>query len=389
MAGSVAVLGSTGSIGQQTLDVVRAHPDRLNVVALAAGRRNLERLAAQVKEFSPDLVCVPDAEAAKSLVSEWGVRTRVVCGDEGLEEVARHPGADIVLTAVVGTKGLRPTLKAIEAGKTIALANKETMVAAGHLVTKLAEERNVTILPVDSEHSAIFQCIGGAPAETVARIILTASGGAFRNKSREEMKRAGVREALAHPNWTMGAKITVDSATLMNKGLEVIEAHWLFRMPYDRIDVVIHPESVVHSLVEFVDQSIIAQLGAPDMRVPIQYALLYPERRPGNWPRLDLLKVRELHFEEPDLHKFPCLGLAYQAGREGGSMPAVLNAANEVATALFLEGRIGFLDIEALLMRVLDLHPTRFNPSLDEILEADRWARDMTHKLAIQGKVVG
>ena len=311
---SLAILGSTGSIGTQTLDVVANHPEEFRVVSLAAGR-NVDLLIQQIEQFRPRLVSVSTEEAAAQVRSRFGSELEVLVGLDGMVAVATHPDADIVLTAVVGAAGLLPTIKALEAGKDIALANKETLVAAGHLVTELAKAKGCKILPVDSEHSAIFQCLHTERPVDVEKIIVTASGGAFRDKTREEMAVATVAGALNHPNWSMGAKLTVDSATLMNKGLEVIEAHWLFNMPYDKIEVVVHPESIVHSLVEFVDGSVLAQLGAADMRVPIQYALTYPTRLPGDYKRLNLVEFGALHFRAPDLERFPLLGNCYEAGK--------------------------------------------------------------------------
>ncbi|GAX90559.1 1-deoxy-D-xylulose-5-phosphate reductoisomerase [Effusibacillus lacus] len=379
----LAILGSTGSIGIQTLDVVASLPEQFEVIALAAGS-NLPVLFEQIDRFQPAIVSVATPELAVQVKERYGTRLQVEAGHTGLQTVATVSEADLVVTAVVGTVGLRPTLAAVSAGKDIALANKETLVAAGHLVTELAAGRGTRILPVDSEHSAIFQCMHGGKASEVRRILLTASGGSFRDKTREEMARATREDALAHPNWSMGAKITVDSATLMNKGLEVIEAHWLFGIPYDRIEVLIHPQSIIHSLVEFQDRSVLAQLGTPDMRVPIQYALSYPDRLEANWPSLDLLKVGTLTFLEPDLVRFPVLGLAYEAGRTGGSMPAVLNAANEAAVELFLQGKIGFLDIERILMSVMEQHTPVSKPDLEEILHLDEWARLAAYRLAVQ-----
>lgn len=382
MTKKLAILGSTGSIGRQTLEVVAAHPEEFEVAALAAGS-NLTELFRQIERFRPSLVSVATADLAAEVKSRFGNRVCVESGQAGLDAVAGFDGTDIVVTAVVGTMGLQPTLAAISAGKDIALANKETLVAAGHLVTALAARTGSRILPVDSEHSAIFQCIHGEAAKEVNRILLTASGGAFRDKTREEMAAATPEDALAHPNWSMGAKITVDSATLMNKGLEVIEAHWLFGLPYDRIEVLIHPQSIVHSLVEFRDRSVLAQLGTPDMRVPIQYALTYPHRLHADWPLLDLAAVGTLTFCEPDWERFPVLGLAYEAGKTGGSLPAVLNAANEAAVELFLQGIIGFLDIEKTLMAVLEQHILVPDPTLDDILYYDDWARRKARELAL------
>ena len=376
------MLGSTGSIGTSTLDVVAAHPEQFRVVAMAAGN-NMELLAKQIEAFRPQLVSVATEAGAQEVRQRFGSSVEVMYGMEGLVAVATHSEADIVLTAVVGAAGLLPTLEALKAGKDIALANKETLVAAGHLVTALAKEKGCKILPVDSEHSAIYQCLHREREVDVERIIVTASGGAFRDKTREEMKVATVQGALNHPNWLMGAKLTVDSANLMNKGLEVMEAHWLFDMPYDRIDVMVHPESIVHSMVEFVDGSVLAQLGAADMRIPIQYALGYPNRlQAGDYKRLNLLEIGKLHFRAPDLVRFPLLGLCFEAGRAGGSVPAVLNSANEVANEMFRQGRIGFLDIERILMQVMDRHERIAHPTLDEVLTVDAWGRKAAAELA-------
>lgn len=383
MSRTIALLGSTGSIGTMTLDVVSAHPDQFRVAGLAAGR-NTELLLEQIERYRPRLVSVATEEGARLVRERFGSQVEVVIGPQGLVDVATMPEVDIVLTAVVGAAGLLPTLKALEAGKDIALANKETLVAAGHLVTALAKEKGCKVLPVDSEHSAIFQCLHTERPVDVEKIIVTASGGSFRDKTREEMAVATVKGALNHPNWSMGAKITVDSATLMNKGLEVIEAHWLFDMPYDRIEVVVHPESIIHSLVEFVDGSVLAQLGEPDMRMPIQYALTYPTRLPGPYKRLNLVEAAQLNFRAPDLVRFPCLGYCFDAGRTGGSMPTVLNAANEIANGLFLQEQIGFLDIERVIATVMDRHSVLSHPSLDEVLEADAWARQEALAVAKQ-----
>jgi 1-deoxy-D-xylulose-5-phosphate reductoisomerase len=385
MPKKLAILGSTGSIGTQTLDVVAANPEAFQITALAAGS-NLTEVRKQIELFRPRLVSVGTQESARrlrdELPPELARSVQIEWGEAGMLAAASHPDAEMVVTAVVGSLGLSPTIAAIQAGKDIALANKETLVAAGHLVTEMAAATGSRILPVDSEHSAIFQCIHGESRQSVRRILLTASGGAFRDKTREEMRRARPSDALAHPNWSMGAKITVDSATLMNKGLEVIEAHWLFGLPYDRIDVVIHPQSIVHSLVEFEDRSVLAQLGSPDMRVPIQYALTYPERITADWPALDLVAVGSLTFREPDPDRFPILRLAYQAGRTGGSLPAAVNAANEVAVDLFLREKIGFLEIEQILLQIADQHDVISQPSLAEILQCDAWARKTALQIA-------
>lgn len=371
----IALLGCTGSIGRQTLSVVKAFPDKFKVVSMAASGRNLDLLAQQVEEFLPSLVAVADEEKVNQLRELVRSQTvEIVGGQTGVADVATHPRADIVVSAISGVAGLLPTLQAIAAGKDIALANKETLVAAGQIVTKAAKHNGVKLIPVDSEHSAIFQCLEKRNF-CDAKIILTASGGPFRKLPRERLLEVTPSSALQHPNWEMGKKITVDSATLMNKGLEVIEAHWLFGKSFDDIEVVVHPESIIHSMVQYNDGSIIAQAGCPDMRIPIQYALTWPERWPNTFPRLDLTKVGQLTFEKPRWEDFPCLRLAYRAGREGGVMPAVLNGANELAVELFLEGSIGFLDIPRLVEGAMRAVPNCLEPNLDEILVADKAAR--------------
>lgn len=377
----ISILGASGSIGQQTLDVMRAHPDKFRLAAASVGK-NVEAARKLIAEFSPVLVAVTDRDAYEVLRCEYSGRTAVVYGEEGLVEAAICPQVDVVVTAVVGSVGLVPTLKAIEAGKTIALANKETLVVAGHLVTAAAKRRGVPLLPVDSEHSAIFQCLQGEKREHVEKLILTASGGSFRDRTREELAHVTVEEALRHPNWSMGAKITIDSATMMNKGFEVIEAHWLFGLPYERIEVVLHRESVIHSLVEFRDTSILAQLGTPDMRIPIQYALAYPERLPLAAAKpLDLAALGALHFAPVDFDRYRCLRFAYEAGKRGGSLPTVLNAANEEAVAAFLAGRIPFLAIEEWIERALERHQPVDDPQLEEIREIDADVRAYVRSL--------
>ncbi|WP_126426443.1 1-deoxy-D-xylulose-5-phosphate reductoisomerase [Brevibacillus marinus] len=377
----VALLGSTGSVGRNTLEVVAQHRDAFQVVAMAAGS-NLELLARQIRDFQPEIVSVGSPEGVQELRQLLGGawRGEIVCGNAGMVEVATHPAADIVLTAIVGSIGVVPTLAAIEAGKTIALANKETLISAGEIVMAASRRYNARIIPVDSEHSAIFQCLQGERREDVARIILTASGGAFRHLSRSQLTHVTAADALQHPNWRMGAKITVDSATMMNKGLEVIEAHWLFDLAYEQIDCVMHHESVIHSMVEYKDRAVIAQLGTPDMKVPIQYALSYPQRMPLASEPLDLTKVGQLHFAEIDLERFPLLRLAYECGRAGGTLPAVLNAANEVAVARFLRGEISFLAIEQIVQEVCAAHQVQTHPALEEIFAADGWARRQAAK---------
>lgn len=372
----LSILGSTGSIGANALRVVEAHPDAFRIVCLAAGS-NIELLAAQVERFQPSAVAIRDAEQADALRSRLGRsgKTRVYAGMEGFIQVATWEEADTVLSAITGSAGLPPTYAAIQAGKEIALANKETMVMAGSLVMEEAARRKVPILPVDSEHSAIFQSLQGHPREDVRRVILTASGGPFRDLPLEAMGSVGPEQALKHPNWNMGRKITIDSATLMNKGLEVIEAKWLFGLSMDQIAVLVHPQSIIHSMVEYKDGSIMAQLGIPDMITPISYALSYPHHVETSLPSLKLEEVGTLNFTLPDREKFMCLDLAFEAGRIGGSMPAVLNAADEVAVDLFLEGRIGFLDISLLIRKTMDAHRPFSVDTIEKVMEADRWAR--------------
>jgi len=371
----LAILGSTGSIGLSALEVVRALPGRFQLTALAA-RSRWKDLLQQVNEFSPKLVALSDGEAAEKLRSELAGRdVRVVSGEEGVVEAACQPDTDMVLSAIVGAAGLRPTFEAIRARKSIALANKETVVMAGDLVMREAARRGVEILPVDSEHSAIFQAMCSGKHEEIARVIITGSGGPFRGLPAEELAKVTPKQALNHPTWHMGPKVTVDSATLMNKALEVIEAHLLFGLDVDQIEVLIHPESVVHSMVEFVDGSVIAQMAVPDMRAPIQYALTWPDRLECPAGRLRLAKVGELHFEKPDRRRFPAVALGFEAARRGGTAPAALNAANEVVVKAFLEERLRFTDIPAVVAKVLRGHRFVEHPTLDEIFEVDREAR--------------
>ncbi|MCA1615900.1 MAG: 1-deoxy-D-xylulose-5-phosphate reductoisomerase [Acidobacteria bacterium] len=375
---AISILGSTGSIGCNTLRVVEAFGAAFPVVALSAGR-NVGRLAEQIARHRPELVSVESDECGELLREELKKLDvpppRIACGEAGLCEVATHARAETVVSATVGAVGLVPTLRAVEAGKRVALANKETLVIAGELMTRAAAASGAEILPVDSEHNALHQCLRGERREEVRRLVLTASGGPFRTKSYEAMERATVEEAMRHPTWNMGAKITVDSATLMNKGLEVIEARWLFGFEADAIDIVVHPESVVHSLVELIDGSVLAQLGVTDMRHAIQYALTYPERHPSPLPPLDLSRLGALHFEPPDTARFPCVALAYKALRAGGTHPAVLNAANEAAVGAFLAGRIRLTDIARVIERTLALHEPRPVPGLEVVLAADASAR--------------
>jgi 1-deoxy-D-xylulose-5-phosphate reductoisomerase len=372
----ITILGSTGSIGVNALNIIEKNPERFQVVALSAGR-NIKLLQRQIEKFHPRIVAVRDSACAAALRSHLPAKTktRVVSEKEGINEVAAFDEAQIVISAISGSAGLSPTLAAIDAGKDIALANKETMVMAGDIVTKQAKKRRIRILPVDSEHSAIFQCLQGQERKYLNKIILTASGGPFLNYSSAQLAVVKMKDALKHPNWKMGRKITIDSASMMNKGLEVIEARWLFNLEITKIEILIHPQSIVHSLVEFIDGSVLAQMGIPDMKIPIAYALTYPERIKSNLPQLDLNKRRKLEFQKPDLRRFPCLRLAYEAGVKGGTLPAVLNAANEVAVAAFLKGIIKFVDLPKIIDKILGKHDPLLNPSLADILNADEWAR--------------
>lgn len=368
---NIAILGSTGSIGTQTLDVARKNED-LRVVAVSAGK-SVEKLEEQIREFHPILAAVWDEKAARDLKTRIAdTDTKVVSGMEGLLELAFMPESDILVTAIVGMIGIRPTMEGIRAGKDIALANKETLVTAGHLIMPMAREYGVSILPVDSEHSAIFQAIHGEENKEIHKLLITASGGPFRGRTTEELRNVTVADTLKHPNWVMGRKITVDSATLVNKGLEVMEARWLFDMDLDHIQVVVQPQSIIHSMVEFKDGAIMAQLGTPDMRLPIQYALYYPHRRYLDGDRLDFTKLREITFEVPDMETFRGLPMAIQASREGGSMPTVFNAANELAVKKFLEEKIGFLDIYEIIAQSMERHKKIEHPDLDEILSVEQ-----------------
>lgn len=375
----ITVLGVTGSIGQQTVDVVVHHRDEFEIVAMSAGR-NIDALEEIMKQLNVSHICVQNKEDKEYLENKYK-DCHFYYGQDGLMTIATLPEVEIVLNAIVGFAGLLPTMEAINAHKDIALANKETLVVAGHLICPLVKEYQVALLPVDSEHSAIFQSMNGENHQDISKIILTASGGSFRDRTRDELADVTVEQALKHPNWSMGAKITIDSATLFNKGLEVMEARWLFNVDYDDIEVLIHPESIVHSMVEYQDTSVIAQLGTPDMRLPIQYALTYPRRQPLiNGQRLSLNDVGSLHFYKPDLKRFHALALAYEAGRQGGSMPCVLNGANEQANSLFLNGRIRFLDIERLVEDAMRAHEWVDHPTLEQLLEIDQWARDFVLK---------
>ena len=376
---AITLLGSTGSIGTQTLDIVEHHPDKFRLVGIAAGR-NATLLAEQVRQFKPEIVAIHDETKLvelKESLADLDPQPQILAGPDGIVEVARYGDAEAVVTGIVGCAGLLPTIAAIEAGKDIALANKETLIAGGPVVLPLVEKHGVKLLPADSEHSAIFQCLQGLPQGGLRRIILTASGGAFRDWPVEKLKDVTVSDAIKHPNWSMGRKITVDSATMMNKGLEVIEAHYLFGMDYDHIDTLIHPQSIIHSLIETQDTSMLAQLGWPDMRLPLLYAISWPERIFTDWKPLDLAQLATLTFKEPDHAKYPCINLAYEAGRAGGSMTAVLNAANEQAVALFLDEKIHYLDIPKVIEKVCDRNRDHLtaSPSLQDILDADQWAR--------------
>ena len=383
---AITLIGSTGSIGTQTLDIVAQNPEQFRIVGLAAGR-NVELLASQIKQFQPSIVAISDESKLpelKEAIKDVEPQPTLLSGEAGVIEVARYAEAETVVTGIVGCAGLLPTIAAIEAGKDIALANKETLIAGAPVVLPLIEKHGVKLLPADSEHSAIFQCLQGIPEAGLRKIILTASGGAFRDWDVEKLAEVTVADALKHPNWSMGRKITVDSATLMNKGLEVIEAHFLFGLDYKDIEIVIHPQSIIHSLIELQDTSVLAQLGWADMRLPLLYALSYPERIYTDWERLDLVKAGSLTFREPNHQKYPCMNLAYAVGKAGGSMPAVLNAANEQAVALFLEEKIHFLDIPKCIEKVCDRHSgqNNANPNLDDILAADKWARQQVIEAA-------
>ncbi|MGX4599607.1 1-deoxy-D-xylulose-5-phosphate reductoisomerase [Faecalimicrobium sp. JNUCC 81] len=373
----ISILGSTGSIGKQTLDVVRANKDKFEVVAISANS-SVDLLLEQIKEFKPKYVAVYDEVSCMKLKSmiPSDINIEILSGMEGLKAISSLDEIDVLLTAIVGMIGLLPTLCAIRNGKDIALANKETLVCAGSLVMSEAKKHNVNILPVDSEHSAIFQCLNGEKNKEIEKIILTASGGPFRGKKKQDLLHITKNEALKHPNWSMGRKISIDSSTLMNKGLEVIEAKWLFGVDYNDIDVVVHPQSIIHSMVQFIDSSVMAQLGCPDMRLPIQYALTYPDRSVNDFERLDLAKLATLTFENPDLETFPCLKLAYDTLKMGGTYSAALNSANEVLVSEFLEDKIGFYDIPYYIEKTLEAHDSIENPTLEEILEVDKWSRD-------------
>lgn len=367
----IAILGSTGSIGTQTLEIVRSNPE-LQIAALAAGS-SVEKMERQIREFRPAVAAMWTEEAARELrIRVADLNVRVISGMDGLLEIAVLPESQVLVTAIVGMIGIRPTIAAIRAGKDIALANKETLVTAGHIIMPLARECGVEILPVDSEHSAVFQSLNGEPAERIEKILLTASGGPFRGYKREQLADIQVEDALKHPNWAMGRKITIDSSTMVNKGLEVMEARWLFGTSLDRIQVVVHPQSIIHSAVQYVDGAIMAQLGVPDMKIPIQYALFYPDRKPMIGKRVDLFELGQLTFEKPDMDTFEGLKLAYRAAEAGGSMPTVYNAANEKAVALFLDRRIKYLQIPELIGEAMERHSAIADPTVDDILAAEQ-----------------
>lgn len=379
---NLAILGSTGSIGTQTIDVAREHRENFNIIGLST-YRNIDLLEAQILEFNPKDVCVMLEDKANILKKRLvGSKTQIYTGIEGLIKIATLEGTDLLVNSLVGTIGIQPTIAAINKGIDIGLANKETLVSAGSLVMDLAKEKKVKILPIDSEHSAIFQCIRGNENNKIANILLTASGGPFRGKKKRDLINITPREAINHPNWSMGEKISVDSATLMNKGLELIEAKWLFDMDIDKIKILIHPQSIVHSAVEYEDGSIIAQLGEKDMKVPIAYALNYPNRKKNTFSKLDLVSIGTLTFYKPDIETFQCLRLAYEAIKMGGTMAAVLNGANEKAVELFIKNEIGFLDIPQIIQKVMDKHKNVLNPSLEEILYIDTWAKEIAVEIA-------
>ena len=374
----LSVLGSTGSIGTQTLEIVRQFPEEFKVVGLTANK-NSELLIKQIKEFKPKAAAIMDSSKKDDLLNFSSCQ--VHHGIEGLKKIASLSECDTVINSLVGSIGIEPTYQAIKNKKNIALANKETLVAAGSVIMDEVEKNNVKLMPIDSEHSAIFQCLNGENINDVKKITITCSGGPFKNYNKEQLQNATIKDALNHPTWSMGNKITIDSATLMNKGFEVIEAHWLYGIGYDKIEVVIHPQSVIHSLVEFLDNSVIAQLGLPDMKIPIQYALSYPKRFSANSKSLNLAELKNLEFKEPDFGMFPCLKYAYEAGKIGGTMPAVMNAANEAAVHAFLDNKIRFLDIQNIIKKMMDEHKTIKNPNLNEILEVDKKTKEKTNEI--------
>lgn len=372
---NISILGSTGSIGQNSLEVISKFPDKFRVAYLSANK-GINQLAEQIEKHNPDGVVVMDNESAELLRHKFGSSLKILIGEEGLKEIASHPDVDIVINSLVGFAGLTPTIEAIKAGKRVALANKETLVVAGEIITQLLKDHQTELIPIDSEHSAILQCLVGEDVKNISKLILTASGGPFLNLEKKEFSSITVAQALNHPNWKMGAKITIDSATLMNKGLEVIEAHYLFKLPAEKIEVIIHPQSIIHSMVEFIDGSVKAQLGVPDMKIPIQYALTFPERLPANSERINFASLGQMSFFEPDFEKFECLSLAYQALKSGGTAPVILNAANEVAVELFLNGKISFDKIPKLIKSALEKYEVKQNPSIEDIIHTDNSTRN-------------
>ena len=381
---NISILGSTGSIGTQTLEIIRQFPLEFKAVGLTANK-NSDLLLKQIKEFRPKAVSITDKTKVDGLLNFSSAQ--VYCGVEGLNKIATLNEADTVVNALVGSAGIEPTYNAIRSKKNVALANKETLVAAGSVIMEEVRKNNVSLMPIDSEHSAIFQCLNGENKKDVSKMTLTCSGGPFKNYTRGQLENATVQDALNHPTWSMGNKITIDSATLMNKGFEVIEAHWLYGIDYKRIDVVIHPQSIIHSLVEFVDKSVVAQLGLPDMKVPIQYALSYPKRFPNMHASLDLAKIKNLEFRDPDFEMFPCLKYAYEAGTAGGTLPAAMNAANEFAVHAFLNNQIKFLDIQKLIRKTMDNHKIIKNPDLNDITDVDKKIKEETKRLIEKVKV--
>lgn len=371
---NISILGSTGSIGQNSLEVISKFPERFRVAYLSANK-GINQLDEQIEKHKPDGAVVMDKASADFLRQKFGSSLKVLIGEEGLKEIASHPDVDIVINSLVGFAGLTPTIEAIKAGKRVALANKETLVVAGEIITQLLKDHHAELIPIDSEHSAILQCLVGEDVKNISKLILTASGGPFLNLEKKAFSSISVAQALNHPNWKMGSKITIDSATLMNKGLEVIEAHYLFNLPAKKIEVIIHPQSIIHSMVEFVDSSVKAQLGIPDMKIPIQYALTYPERMPSNLSRLNFSELHEMTFAQPDFEKFECLSLAYQALESGGTAPVILNAANEVAVELFLNGKITFDKIPKLIKSALEKYEVKQNPTIEDIIHVDNSTR--------------
>jgi 1-deoxy-D-xylulose-5-phosphate reductoisomerase len=376
----LSILGSTGSIGKQTLDVLRQHKKEFKVLGLAAFNE-VDKILEQIKEFKPEKVCLFEEKAAEKLEKKAGKEVEVVSGIKGLEEIAVMNEVEQVVVSVVGAIGMQPTIKAIKKGKNIALANKETLVAAGEPIMKEVKKKKITLMPIDSEHSALFQCLNGEERNKVSKVIITCSGGPFRGKKISEFYNASPEQALGHPTWSMGSKITIDSSTLMNKGLEVLEAKWLYGLELEEIEVIIHPQSLIHSMVEFVDGSIMAQIGTHDMRTPIQYALTYPKRISNNFPRLDLTEAKQMTFEKPDFENFPCLGFAFEAGKKQGTLPAAMNAANEIAVYAFLEKKIAFGKIPEIIREVMSEHKNSKADSIETVLEADKKARDKAKKI--------